>query len=452
MNYNEVAKVIIEKVGGESNLNSFTHCATRLRFDIKDMGKVKQDDLKAMPELLGIVNKGGTFQLIVGPSVTNLYDAMLPYVTNVKKGAVVEDTQSAKTEKGAEKESILNRVMGYISGAISPVMPVLIGAGMINAILALAVLFGLSNDSGTYVTLSALANVGFTYLPVFIAFAAAKKTGTNEYLAAMISLAVIVCFNQQEAMSLFGLAIPSVKYANCIIPALFVVPFMHWVDKLFTKYLPGFTHFVIKPLLILIVVLPVELFVFGPIGGMIGTILADSCIWLMDAVGPIAIAVLAFLHPLTVITGMHYLFTPIMTNEMAELGYSFVLLRALAANFAIAGAAIAVGVKAKKASNKSIGISSGVTALISVTEPALYGCLIRLRRPLFCACAAAGVSGVFLGLFKVRAYAIASPNLFSLVAFIGGDSMMNFVLACAGAALAFALGFVFTYIAGFSED
>lgn len=169
-------------------------------------------------------------------------------------------------------------------------------------------------------------------------------------------------------------------------------------------------------------------------------------------VGSLAMAVLAGLHAITVMFGMHYLFTPIMTNELAETGATFVLGRALAANFAMAGAAMAVGVKAKKPENKSIGFSSSVTALLSVTEPALYGCLIRLRKPLICACVAAAITGLFLGAFNVVAYAIASPCLLSLPIFIGGDSMMNFVLACVGAAMGFGLGFVFTYLVGFDED
>lgn len=405
-----------------------------------------------MPEVLGIVDQGGIYQLVIGPQVTNLYNAMLPLLENVAKATVADDPKACKADASSKKESLGTMIMGYISGSISPIMPILIGAGMINAVLAVAAMLGLSKESGTYIALTAIANIGFTYLPVFVAFAAAKKIGANEYLASMIALAMIVCFNQQEGMTFLGLAIPNVKYANCIIPSLLTVPVLGWVDKLLTKYIPGFTHFVIKPLLILLIISPIVMFVFGPIGGLIGTLLANFCIWLMEAAGPIALAVLSFLHPLTVITGMHYLFTPIMTNEMAELGYTFVLLRALAANFAIAGAAIAVGVRAKKASNKSVGISTGVTALISVTEPALYGCLVRLRRPLLCACGAAGIAGAFLGLFKVRAYAIASPSLFTLVAYIGGDSMMNFALACVGAALAFALGFVLTYIVGFRED
>lgn len=171
-----------------------------------------------------------------------------------------------------------------------------------------------------------------------------------------------------------------------------------------------------------------------------------------DSIGSLAMAVLGAIHPITVMFGVHYLFTPVMANEVAETGATFILSRALAANFSMAGAAIAVGFKAKKQSNKNIGYASGVTALISVTEPALFGVLIRLKRPLIASVAAGAVSGLFLGIFQVQAYAIASPNLFSLPIYIGGESMTNFFLAIAGALIAFVLGFIFTVLLGFKEE
>jgi PTS system beta-glucosides-specific IIC component len=451
MSLKDTAKTIVTHIGGPGNVESFTHCATRLRFAIKDESKINQDALKNMKEVLGVVNKGGQFQLVIGPTVEQLYNEITPLMKGVAAAAPVED-KAAEAEDKSKKDSVFNRVMGYVSGSISPVLPVLIGAGMINAVLAIATLFGLDKSGGTYTTWAAVANIGFTYLPVFVAFSAARKLRTNEYLAAAISLAMIVCFNQQEGLTMFGLTIPTVKYANCIIPVLLMVPLMVLVDKLVTKVIPAAAHFTIKPLIIFIITTPVMMFIFGPVGALIGGALANGCIWLMNTIGSLAMAVLSFLHPITVMFGMHYLFTPIMTNEVAETGATFVLDRALAANFAMAGAALAVGVKAKKPENKSVGFSSCVTALLSVTEPALYGCLIRLRKPLISACIAAGITGIFLGAFHVVAYSIASPCLLSLPIFIGGDSMTNFLLACVGAAMGFILGFIITYIVGFNED
>lgn len=445
MSLHESAVNIVEYVGGEGNIQTFSHCATRLRFTLADDKLVKEDKLKETKGVLGIVNKGGQYQVVIGPTVEKMYNEITPLLKKISNGNV--DVKAQEKEK-----TKFDVVMSYISGAISPVLPVLIGAGMINAVLAIANLMGLAKDSGTYQAWAQIANIGFTYLPVFVAFSAARKLRTNEYIAAMISLAMIVCFNQQDGLSVFGAAIPNIKFANSIIPVLMMVPVMKIVDDLCNKVIPAAAHFTIKPLILLGIMAPFTLFVFGPIGAFVGGTLANMCIWLMEAVGPVALAILSGLHAITVMFGMHYLFTPIMTNEVAETGYTFVLCRALAANFAMAGAAMAVGVKAKNPDNKSIGFSSSVTALLSVTEPALYGCLVRLRKPLISACIAATITGAFLGLFKVRAYAIASPCLLSLPIFIGGDSMINFILALVGMVMAFLLGFIITYVFGFKEE
>lgn len=451
MKTKEVAQKILENIGGSNNINTFTHCATRLRFDIKDGSIIKKDELNAIKEVLGVVDKNGQFQVVIGPAVESVYNDLVPLLKNVAvEQPAVDDKMAAEADK--KKQSVFSRVMSYVSGAIQPTLPVLIGAGMINALLAVAVLFGLDKEGGTYIAWAAVANIGFAYLPVFVAYSAARKLGTNEFIAAFLSLAMIVCFNQQEAMSMLGIAIPNIKFANAIIPSLLMAPVLYQVDRFWTKMIPAAVHFTLKPLFLMIIMVPLILFVFGPVGALIGSGLAYMCIWLMNTIGSVAMAVLAALHPITVMFGMQYLFTPVMVNEVAESGYSFVLDRALAANFAMAGAALAVGVKAKKNENKSIGFSSCVTALLSVTEPALYGCLIRLRKPLISACVAAGVSGIFLGVFQVKAYAIAAPTLLSLPIFIGGESMVNFILACVGAAIGFGLGFIITYVVGFKEE
>ncbi|MDB6353895.1 PTS transporter subunit EIIC [Trichococcus sp. K1Tr] len=455
-NIYKLEETILKNIGGSENIKSYTHCATRLRFQLINDSKVGYDALKSTDGVLGVINKGGQTQIIIGPAVEQVYHRFAGLLKNQKgagelalDGASLENSENASNPS---KTKVVDQVLAYISGSIQPTLPVLISAGMISALLAIAVTMGMDNQSLTYTTLIAVVNVGFAFLPVFVAFSAARHIGTNEFIAAFISLITLNVFNQQAELNLFNLAVPNIKYMNSIIPVLLMVPLLYVVDRLCDKYIPSVAHFTLKSLIMVVVCLPAMLVVFGPVGSLIGGGLANACIWLLETTGPIALAVLSALHPITVMFGMHYLFTPIMTNEVAMTGYSFVLDRALAANFAMAGAAFAVGFKAKKSINKSSGFSSGVTALLSVTEPALYGCLVRLKRPLIAACAAAGISGAFLGIFKVKAYAIASPNLLSLPIFIGGEGMSNFVLACAGALLAFVLGFGLTYVMGFSEE
>lgn len=450
MNNKDRAEYIVEYLGGDSNIDSITHCATRLRMDINDREKIQESKLREMDGVLGLADSGGQYQIIIGPAVESLFKEVVPLIENVQVHN--EDTENLEKEKSKEKGNYFNQVLSYISGSIQPTLPVLIGAGMVNAFLAVAVVLGLSNEGGTYVTLSTLANVGFTFLPVIIAFSAARKLKTNEYIAAFLILAMIVAFDQQEGMSLFSLDIPVVKYSNSIIPALLMVPVQYIVEKYINKFMPAATHFTIKPLVTILFVAPIILFVLGPAGALIGGALAQMSLWLMNTMGSLAMAVLGAIHPITVMFGVHYLFTPIMANEVAQTGATFILSRALAANFSMAGAAIAVGYKAKKKANKNAGYATGVTALVSVTEPALFGVLIRLKRPLIGAIAGGAVSGLFLGIFRVQAYAIASPNVFSIPIYIGGESMTNFFLAIAAAVIAFVSGFIFTVLLGFKEE
>lgn len=447
MKFKEVAPKIIACVGGAENIQTHTHCMTRLRLVLVDKTKVDEAALKAIEGVQGVVDKGGQYQIIIGPSVEQLYNEMLPLMPAVgAKAPVKEDLDNGK------KESVISRVFAFISGCVTPTLPVLIGSGLISAILALCSNFGImAKDSSTYVLLNALANAAFTYLPVLVAVAAARRLKTNEYVAAFIMLALCSgAVSGVADLTIFGLPVTTVKYTSNIVPALLMVPVMAQLDKLILKFSPDAIKSVIRPFILAMVMFPLTLVVLGPIGTLVGTALANFCVWL-TSFGGLSMAVLSALHPLLVMVGMHTIITPLIINEITAVGSSLLFSKALAANLAIAGAALAVGVKAKKAENKQAGLSTGVTALLSVTEPALYGCLIRLKKPLISAIIASAITGIFIGIFDVRAYATASCSLLTLPIFMGGP-MSNFYLACAAAVIAVALGFVITWFVGFDED
>ena len=447
MKFKEVAPKIIACVGGAENIQTHTHCMTRLRLVLVDKTKVDEAALKAIEGVQGVVDKGGQYQIIIGPSVEQLYNEMLPLMPAVgAKAPVKEDLDNGK------KESVISRVFAFISGCVTPTLPVLIGSGLISAILALCSNFGIMDkDSSTYVLLNALANAAFTYLPVLVAVAAARRLKTNEYVAAFILLALCSgAVSGVADLTIFGLPVTTVKYTSNIVPALLMVPVMAQLDKLILKFSPDAIKSVIRPFILAMVMFPLTLVVLGPIGTLVGTALANFCVWL-TSFGGLSMAVLSALHPLLVMVGMHTIITPLIINEITAVGSSLLFSKALAANLAIAGAALAVGVKAKKAENKQAGLSTGVTALLSVTEPALYGCLIRLKKPLISAIIASAITGIFIGIFDVRAYATASCSLLTLPIFMGGP-MSNFYLACAAAVIAVALGFVITWFVGFDED
>ena len=447
MNFKETAPKIIEYLGGKENIKTHTHCMTRLRFVLNDDAKADEEALKGLKGVKGIVKQGGMFQVIIGVEVEQLYNEILPLLPDAEAAPVVEDLNAED-----KKESKMNQIFAFISGCITPTLPVLIGSGLISAILALLLNFNvLTNESSTYILLNALANAAYSYLPVMVAFAGARILKTNEYVAAFIMLALCsAAVTGVEGLSIFGIPLMSVKYTSNIVPALLMVPVMSVLDKAILKVTPNAIKSIIRPFALAMIMFPITLLVLGPIGTIVGSALAQFCIW-VTSFGGLSMAILSALHPLLVMVGMHTIITPLIVNEITAVGSSLLFSKALAANLAIAGAALAVGIKAKKGENKEVGISTGITALLSVTEPALYGVLIRMKKPLISAIIASAITGVFIGIFDIRAYATASCSFLTLPIFMGG-SMSNFYLACAAAVMATVLGFVITWIIGFDED
>lgn len=387
------------------------------------------------------------FQVVIGAEVEQLYNEILPLLPNAEAQPVVDSTK-----EDGKKESKINQVFAFISGCITPTLPVLIGSGLISAILALLLNFNiLTSESSTYILLNALANTAYSYLPVLVAYAGARRLKTNEYVAAFIMLALCsASVTGVEGLSIFGIPLMTVKYTSNIVPALLMVPVMSVLDKFVLKVTPNAVKSIIRPFVLSMIMFPITLIILGPIGTIVGSALAQFCVW-VTSFGGLSMAILSALHPLLVMVGMHTIITPLIVNEITAVGSSLLFSKALAANLAIAGAALAVGVKAKKAENKEVGISTGITAMLSVTEPALYGVLIRMKKPLISAIIASAITGIFIGIFDIRAYATASCSFLTLPIFMGG-SMSNFYLACAAAVMATVLGFVITWIIGFDED
>lgn len=447
MNLKETAPKIIEYIGGKENVKTHTHCMTRLRFVLNDDSKVNEDALKALKGVKGVVKQGGMFQVVIGAEVEQLYNEILPLLPDAEAQPVIDNSK----EEG-QKESKINQVFAFISGCITPTLPVLIGSGLISAILALLLNFKLlTSESSTYILLNALANTAYSYLPVMVAFAGARRLKTNEYVAAFIMLALCsASVTGVEGLSIFGIPLMTVKYTSNIVPALLMVPVMSVLDKVVLKVTPNAVKSIIRPFVLSMIMFPITLIVLGPIGTIVGSALAQFCVW-VTSFGGLSMAILSALHPLLVMVGMHTIITPLIVNEITAVGSSLLFSKALAANLAIAGAALAVGIKAKKAENKEVGISTGITAMLSVTEPALYGVLIRMKKPLLSAIIASAITGIFIGIFDIRAYATASCSFLTLPIFMGG-SMSNFYLACAAAVMATVLGFIITWVIGFDED
>ena len=262
MDYKKTAAEIVELVGGKENVESHTHCMTRLRLTLKDYKAVKEDELKKVDGVQGVVKQGGQLQIVIGPDVEQLHNELIPLVPAAEAKEVVKENLDG------EKESIWNTILSYISGSVTPALPVLIGSGMISAALALcANLFKVDTAGMTYQLFNALANAAYTYLPVLVAFATARRLKTNEYVAAFIMLALCSSAISGIAdLTLFGIPLTTVKYTSNIVPALLMVPVMAFIDKYLVKYSPKAIVSIVRPTVLSVVMFPLTLLLLGPIG------------------------------------------------------------------------------------------------------------------------------------------------------------------------------------------
>jgi len=447
MNYQNLAKEILEKVGGEKNISGLTHCATRLRFNLKDDSKAQTEALKKVDGIMGVVNKGGQYQVVIGSDVASVYQP-LTKLANIQDEAI-EDHKNDK--------KLLERLVDTLSGIFTPILPAITAAGMIKAVLSLLLAFSLvSKESSTYQVLNFMADAAFYFLPILLANSAAKKFRCNPYLAMMLGgillhpnfvSMVAASKESKEAIHLFMLPITNAGYASSVVPIILIVWFLSYIEPIADRISPKAIKFFTKPLISVLVVGTAGLVIIGPIGTIISNVIASGvnglnqyCSWLVPAL-------VGTLTPLLVMTGTHYGLVPIGINNRMTIGYDTLIYPGmLGSNVAQGGAALAVAFKSKKSEIKQLASSAGITAVCGITEPALYGVNLRFKTPLYSAMIGGGVSGFLMGILNVKNYSGGSPGFLTLPSYLGGESLNDFYFACIGAALSVVISFVISFI------
>lgn len=442
MDYKKTAEKILEYVGGESNVAQVTHCMTRLRFNLKDESIAKTDDLKAMDEVIGVVQRGGQYQVIIGTEVKNVFQE-LDKLGNFKQEASAQPAEPEKKKKG------FSAVLDVLSGIFTPLLPVLIASGMLKAVLTLLSSFSLVDTGGTfYYFLTFVADAGMYYLPVFAAYTSAKKFGANPFL----SMFLVACLLHPDFISLcksgdpirlFGLTVKNVDYSSNTIAAILSVWMLSYIEKFFYKYIPSMIRVIFAPTLTILVAFPLMFLFVAPLGAIIGDGLAYVFSFLNDIVPWLMPALWGALCPILVMCGMHYSLASIFGTMYTLLGYETAMMPGMfVANIAHGGATLAVAVKSKNKKMKQLAGSSAFTAVLGITEPALYGVTLKYKTPLLAAMIGGGLGGLWCGLTHVKAYAMSSPGLASIAMFIGGGTMTNFYNACIGGVIGFVSAFI----------
>lgn len=448
-NYDELAKKIIALVGGEANIANVTHCITRLRFNLKDESKADTEAIRSTPGVVGVTSANGQYQVIIGAEVTQVYE---------KVAAQLHDLEGGSAAPAKQEGSFVSRLIDTITGIFTPILPPLTAAGMLKAVLAILVAFKLVDSaSSTYQVVNFMADATFYFLPILLANSAAKKLGCNPYLAMMLGgilihpnfVSMVTASKETgDAITVFGLPIYNATYSSSVIPILLGVLLMSKVEPLANKFAPKAVRFFTAPLITMLVVGIATLCVLGPIGYVISNILASAINGLSTIAPWLAPTIIGALLPFLVMTGTHHALTPIGINNRMTIGFDTIIYPGqLASNIAQGAAALAVSFKTKNMELKELTSSTGITAVCGITEPVLYGVTMKIRTNMIAAMVGGGVGGFFMGLMNTKNYSGGSPGLLTLPSYIGLDApMSNFYFACAGAAIAFVVGFVVSFI------
>lgn len=451
MENKELAGKIVKLIGGTENISQSWHCITRLRFNLNDESQVKVDELKTLDGVLGAQFQSGQFQVIIGAKVAEVYE-------EIDHLAGHSSNDSAPV-KNTSKMNPIEVVFDVISGIFTPILPAIVGSGLIKGIMALFVSLGwLTETSSTYQVLQIFSNAVFYFLPFLIAYSAAKKFKTRESLA--LALAGILLYPTMiegaakgvDPLSFLGLSIPLNNYTSSVLPIILGVLLLSFVDKWITKAIPKSLSIVFTPVLTLMITAPLTLAFIAPIGNVSGQYLEIFFTSLFNFAGPIAGLLMGGLMPLIVLTGMHYAFFPSTLASFEKVGYDIMLLPMnFIANMAQAGAVLGVIIRTKRVETRSLALSTLLPSFFGITEPAIYGVTLRLKKPFYSSLIGGAVGGCFYGLFSVKTTAFSIPGITSLPTYIMKGTN-NFQLALIGIALSFIVSLLITILLGFQES
>lgn len=449
MAYAQFVRELVEYVGGEENILAAYYCMTRLRLTVGEKSKVNIDKIKEQKIVKQVQYKGSELQVVIGTEVNQVYDELMKQVDSKNLGQIGKIDVPED-----EKKNVFSKVVDILGGIFVPVLPALIAGGMIKSISTLLMTLGwLDGASDIAVLLNIVGDSVFYFLPFFIAVTTAKVIKTNESLALMVAGSIMypTLINGLEsgagALNVFGISIPVIAYNSSVFPIILGVVFLKYVYGFLDKNIHRNIRMVFAPLLAILITVPLTLAFLAPLGHYLGSYLAQGITWIFNTNGVIAATVIGFFLPLIVMAGMHQSLFPLMLTNLSELGSDVMLPIFYLQTLAMAGATFAVFAASKKVDKKATALSTGISAVFGVTEPALYGVAIPLKKPLIAALIASGVAGGLSNLLGVRAFAFGLPSFLSIPTYVNdaqGSSLVSVVISSLVAlVLSFALSYVF---------
>ena len=447
MDQKKIALDILNHLGGKENIVDVWHCITRLRLQVKDKAKVNVQAIKKLDGVIDAQFSGEQFQIVIGNQVIKVYDAFVEAIGGVVK--------ASPQNKGKQKP--LEGLMDAISGIFTPILPAIIGAGLIKGIMAALTAFNWLDVTGNeYFVLNMISDAAFYFLPFLVANSAAKKFKVNEYLSlalagVLLYPAFIELVGEVTSISFLGLPLQVLNYSSSVIPIILSVWLMSYVYKGVDRFIPSVVKIIFTPLLVLLIMAPVSLIAIAPLGNTVGVLIERFFAILFETVGPLAGVLMGGLLSVIVITGMQHTFTPSTLSNLGSVGYDTVLLpMSLVSNLGQCGATLAVAIKSKNAKTKSVAYSAAISAVFGITEPAIYGVTLRYKKPFYAALAGGAVGGGIFGLFTVKAFAFGIPGITAIPSYIE-QGTSNFMWAIIGVAASFVVAFVGTMLLSWDE-
>ena len=433
-----LAKQLLKLVGGKQNINQVWHCATRLRFTLKDQDKVPKEKVEALDGVITVVEASGQFQVVIGNNVSDVYQEVVKLEPSLSDGT--EGPATVTHEKMTFKRAF-NGLLTFISGVFTPFLGAMAGAGILKGLLSLAVVLGwLTTKSGAYQIWWAAADGIFYFLPLALAFTAAKQLKVNQFVAMAIAAAMvypnIVALVGKPSIDFFGIPVVAANYTATVLPILLVVVVQKFLEPFFNKIWHESVRNILAPLCLLVVIVPLTMLVVGPVSSILSNGLATAIVSLNKSVPVLAGMILGGFWQVFVIFGVHWALVPVMMNNIALYGTDPMMPILLPAVLAQAGAAFAVFLKARDAKMKSLAGSSTITALFGITEPTIYGITLKLKKPFYCACVAGAVGGIIVAMSGAGANVASLASVLSLPTYLG----KGFGVSVIGDVVAFVLG------------
>lgn len=441
---------IIQALGGRENISQADHCATRLRVTTKDKSLIDEEALKAVPGVLGVVNNGAQTQIVIGAEVNSVYKEF------VELAKIDDDTaasEALKEDLSSKKGSLLTRFFETVASIFNPIVPALAGCGFLSAALSIASALGVDSANATYTVISTISSAIFTFIPFLLAVSSAKTFKMNQYVALAICAGMMSSTwagyidEGIESYTFLGLSFRVIDYSSSVLPIIFAVLIGSYIERFLDKHIPGSFKIIFVPALTVLITTPLTLLTVGPFTYWIGELLAEGVNILFAEGGLVAGLIYGGIYSTMVVLGIHHGMVPVLTQMLADQGFTYVSPTSGCANIGQAGAAFGVWLKTKDPTLKGNAASSCLAACTGVTEPAIYGVNVPNGKPFLFAAIGGACGGAVAGALHLKSYVMGGPSFLSFGMFLGGDDpIVNCALVMVCFAISFVVSAVLTYL------